>query len=59
LRSQGGEWTEKQISAQFKGRKKTGAVANCLEILHDLGLIMNHDEENITLWYAAELQQIG
>ena len=59
LRTQGGEWTEAQISAQFKGRKKTGAVANCLEILQGLGLVMSHSEDNITRWYAAELQQMG
>ena len=59
LRTQGGEWTEAQISAQFKGRKKTGAVANCLEILQGLGLVISHSEDNITRWYAAELQQTG
>lgn len=59
LRTQGGEWTEKQISAQFKGRKKTGAVANCLEILQGLGLIISHTESDVTRWYAAELQKTG
>ncbi|MDJ0682327.1 MAG: hypothetical protein QNJ18_21005 [Xenococcaceae cyanobacterium MO_167.B52] len=57
LRSQGGEWTEAQIAAQFKGKKKAGAIANCLEILQGLGLINSHTENEIIRYYAAELQQ--
>lgn len=57
LLTQGGEWTEVQISAQFKGKKKKGAIAKTLDILENLGLIRKDDHHGHTIWYAAELQQ--
>ncbi|MEB3224650.1 MAG: type IIL restriction-modification enzyme MmeI [Synechococcus sp.] len=53
LRTQGGEWTETQIIAQFKGKIKTGAVQNCLEILEDLGIILSHSEAQTKRYYAS------
>lgn len=57
LRTQGGEWTEVQISAQFKGKKKQGAISQTLDILENLGLIRQDERDGQTVWYAAELQQ--
>jgi hypothetical protein len=57
LRTQGSEWTETQISAQFKGKKKTGAIGQVLDILESLGLVRHDDRNGQTRWYAAELQQ--
>lgn len=54
LRTQGREWTETQIFAQFKGKKKTGAIS---QVLESLGLVCHDDRHGQTLWYAAELQQ--
>ncbi len=59
LRTQGSEWTETQISAQFKGKKKTGAIGQVLDILESLGLVRHDDRDGQTIWYAAELQQTG
>jgi hypothetical protein len=59
LRTQGGEWTIGQISAQFKGKTKAGAIENCLEILEDLGVILSHTETDSKRYYAAELQNIA
>jgi hypothetical protein len=59
LRTQGSEWTETQISAQFKGKKKPGEIAQTLDILESLGLIRHDDCDGQTRWYAAELQQTG
>ncbi|ANV84777.1 type II restriction endonuclease subunit M [Picosynechococcus sp. PCC 7003] len=58
LRTQGSEWTQTQISAQFKGSTKTKAKAIpiCLEILEDLGVIFSHTEAETKRYYAAEIQ---
>jgi hypothetical protein len=57
LRTQNREWTIEQIDSQFSGTKKTKAIANCLEILEELGLIISHEESSKKSYYAAELQQ--
>ncbi|NJN62616.1 MAG: hypothetical protein HC795_14860, partial [Coleofasciculaceae cyanobacterium RL_1_1] len=57
LRTQGSEWTETQISAQFKGKKQPGAIGQVLDILENLGLVRHDDRDRQTVWYAAELQQ--
>ena len=61
LRTQGGEWTALQISAQFKGsakgKTKQDAIAQTLEVLESLGLVRQDDRDGQTIWYAAELQQ--
>ncbi|MFM7192956.1 MAG: hypothetical protein ACKOX2_19410, partial [Microcystaceae cyanobacterium] len=57
LRTQGGEWSLPQLVAQFKGTtaKNTKAIANCLEILEELGLIISNKENGKKTYYAAEL----
>jgi len=59
LRTQGGEWTIPQIAAQYKGKKATTAITQCLDILQELGLILSYPENNITHYHAAELQKIA
>jgi hypothetical protein len=57
LRTQNREWTIEQIDSQFSGRKKIKNIANCLEILEELGLIISYEESSKKSYYAAELQQ--
>lgn len=61
LRTQGSEWTETQIAAQFKGaaKKKEKAIPMCLEILEDLGAILSIENTQPKRYYAAELQNIA
>jgi hypothetical protein len=53
LRSQGGEWTVPQISAQFKGNntKQQTAIQNCLDSLEALGIILSHAETNVKRYF--------
>jgi len=55
LRADKREWTIKQIEEQFSGKKKPEAIANCLEILEELGLIISNKENGKKTYYAAEL----
>jgi hypothetical protein len=57
LRTQEREWTEAQIAAQFQSKTKTSVIANCLEILEELGLILCNQESEMKRYYAAEFQQ--
>ena len=57
LRTHEREWTEAQIAAQFQSKTKTGVIANCLEILEELGLILCNRESETKRYYAAEFQQ--
>ena len=56
LRTQGGEWTLSQISAQFKGssNKQQTAIQNCLDILEELGLILSLKDSQPQRYYAIE-----
>ncbi len=60
LRSTPGQWTVKQIAAQFKGRitpKKLDAIAQNLERLEWFGLVISNQEQGITRWQFTELQK--
>ena len=57
MRTHEREWTEAQIAAQFQSKTKTGVIANCLEILEELGLILCNKESESKRYYAAEFQQ--
>lgn len=61
LRTQGGEWTLLQISAQFKssGNKQQIAIQNCLDILEDLGVILSHTEANTKRYFTADQTAIA
>jgi hypothetical protein len=56
LRSQGGEWTTPQLVAQFKGpaTKNTKAIANCLDILEDLGVILSHTNTQTKRYFTTD-----
>jgi hypothetical protein len=56
LRTQGGEWTLSQISAQFKGssNKQQTAMQNCLDILEELGLVLSLKDSQPQRYYAIE-----
>ena len=57
LRTQEREWTEAQIAVQFQSKTKTGVIANCLEILEELGLILCNKQSEMKRYYAAEFKQ--
>ncbi len=58
LRTNGGEWTVEQVVAQFKGAaRKKQAIADHLESLESLGILVSHTEANVVRWHYAELQQ--
>jgi hypothetical protein len=57
LRTQEREWTEAQIAAQFQSKTKTSVIANCLEILEELGLILCNKQSEMKRYYAAEFKQ--
>ena len=62
LRTTPGQWTVKQIAAQFKGRitaKKLAAIAENLERLEWFGLVISDQEQEtgITRWQFTELQK--
>lgn len=53
LRGSTGQWTVKQIAAQFKGRvteKKLAAIADNLERLEWFGLVVSNPEADLTYW---------
>jgi len=56
LRTQGGEWTVPQISAQFKNNntKQQTTIQNCLDILEDLGVILSHTEAQSKRYFTAD-----
>lgn len=57
LRTNGGEWTVEQVVAQFKGAtRKKQAIADHMESLESLGILVSHTEANLTRWHHAELQ---
>jgi hypothetical protein len=54
LRTQGGEWTLTQITAQFKNAKRQqNAIQDCLDSLTELGVIRVHTEEAQPRWYIS------
>ncbi len=60
LRTTPGEWSAKQIAAQFKGnvtKKKLDAIAENLERLEWFGLIVSHHKDGIICWHYAEATQ--
>jgi hypothetical protein len=60
LRTQGGEWTIEQITAQFKGAtRQKQTILTCLESLEALGIVAKHQEEGSDRWYLAELQKVS
>ncbi|BAU10165.1 type II restriction enzyme [Leptolyngbya sp. NIES-3755] len=60
LRTQGGEWSIEQITAQFKNAtRQKQTILTCLESLEALGIVARHGEENSDRWYFAELQKVS
>jgi hypothetical protein len=60
LRTTPGEWSAKQIAAQFKGsitRKKLEAITENLERLEWFGLVISQAKGDITYWHYAEATQ--
>jgi hypothetical protein len=57
LRTQSGEWTVKQIAAQFTGRttqNKLAAITENLERLEWFGIVIPATRVGITYWQFAE-----
>jgi hypothetical protein len=57
LRTTPGNWTAKQIAAQFKGRatqKKLDAITENLERLEWFGLVIAATENDIPTWHSAD-----
>ncbi len=55
-----GEWTVLQIASQFTGRntqKKLDAIIENCDRLEWFGVLISREEEGITYWHYAELQQ--
>ncbi|MEL6776055.1 MAG: hypothetical protein AAFO06_02280 [Cyanobacteria bacterium J06597_16] len=55
-----GEWTTKQIVAQFKSnitKKKLDAITENLERLEWFGLVLSQAKDGITHWHYAETAQ--
>ena len=60
LRTISGEWTAKQLAAQFKGRitqNRLNAITENLERLEWFGLVISEQREGITYWQFAEATQ--
>ncbi len=60
LRTTPGEWTTKQIAAQFKGnitKKKLDAISENLDRLEWFGLVISQPKDGITCWHYAEATQ--
>ena len=57
FRTQSGEWTATQVTAHFTGaNRKQKVILDCLESLEDLGILLSHNEDGVTLWHLAELE---
>jgi hypothetical protein len=57
LRTTSGEWTAKQLAAQFRGRitqNRLNAIIENLERLEWFGLVISEQREGITYWQFAE-----
>ncbi len=57
LRTTSGEWTVKQIAAQFKGRatpKRLDDITQNLERLEWFGLVISEEREEIPYWHFTE-----
>jgi hypothetical protein len=57
LRTTPGDWTAKQIAAQFKGRttqKKLDAITENLERLEWFGLVIPEPRDGLTYWHFAD-----
>lgn len=62
LRTSSGEWTVKQIAAQFKGRntqKKLDEIAQNLERLEWFGVVIPREEEEILYWQLRYRQSLA
>ncbi len=60
LRTTPGEWTTKQIAAQFKGnitKKRLDAISENLERLEWFGLVVSQPSDGATRWHYAEATQ--
>ena len=60
LRNTPGDWTVKQIAAQFKGRttqKRLEAITENLERLEWFGMVIPHEENGITYWQYTNIAQ--
>jgi hypothetical protein len=62
LRTQSGEWTVKQIAAQFTGRatqNKLDAITENLERLEWFGIVIPDQRDGITYWHYAESSKVA
>jgi len=60
FRTQSGEWTATQVTANFKAaNRKQKVILDCLESLEDLGILLSHDEGGVTFWHLAEVGNAG
>lgn len=58
LQANPGEWTLDQVTAQFKGAQRhRRTIAEHLESLEMLGILLSRKEGDVTHWYYAELQK--
>jgi hypothetical protein len=60
LLTSGGEWTVEQVAAQFNGaqRQKKTIVEN-LERLEWFGILISREDEGVTRWQFAQMQQVA
>jgi hypothetical protein len=62
LRTTPGDWTAKQIAAQFKGRttqNKLDAITENLERLEWFGLVIPEHRDGLTYWHYAESTKVA
>ena len=53
-----GEWTLDQVAAQFKGAQRhRQTIADHLESLEELGILLSRIDAGVTHWYYAALQK--
>jgi hypothetical protein len=60
LLSSGGEWTVEQVAAQFNGaQRQKKAIAENLERLEWFGILISREDEGVTRWQFAQMQQVA
>jgi len=60
LLSSGGEWTVDQVAAQFNGaQRQKKAIAENLERLEWFGILISREDEGVTRWQFAQMQQVA
>jgi hypothetical protein len=60
LLTSGGEWTVEQVAAQFNGaQRQKKAIAENLERLEWFGILISREDEGVTRWQFAQMQQVA